>query len=67
MERNALATVIDSAEKNDLIALKLVLVKRISEECMTVLCKKLQRARGFSRFQDSFWLKFLQHMSALMI
>ena len=67
MERNALAMVIDSAEKNDLIAIKLVLVKRISEEYLTVPCKKLQRASGFSRFQDSLWLKFLQHMSALMI
>ena len=31
MERNALAMVIVSAEKNDLIALESVLVKRISE------------------------------------
>ena len=34
MERNALATVIVSAEKNDLIALESVLVKIISEECL---------------------------------
>ena len=34
MEINALAEVIDSAEKNDVIALELVLVKKISEECL---------------------------------
>ena len=36
MGRNALAMVIILAEKNDLIALESVLVKRISEECPTM-------------------------------
>ena len=36
MERNALAMVIVSAEKNDLIALESALVKRVFEECLTV-------------------------------
>ena len=36
MERNALAMVIVSAEKNDVIALESVLVKRISGECLTM-------------------------------
>ena len=36
MERNALAMVMVSAEKSDLIAFELVLVKRISEECLTM-------------------------------
>ena len=36
MERNALAMVINSVEKNDVIALALVLVKIISEECLTM-------------------------------
>ena len=35
--RNAPAMVIDSAEKNDVIALESVLVKRISKECVTML------------------------------
>lgn len=35
MERNANATMIDSAEKNDATALELVLVKRIPEEYLT--------------------------------
>ena len=36
MERNAPAMVMVSAEKIDLIAFELVLVKRISEECLTM-------------------------------
>lgn len=35
MERNANATMIDSAEKNDATAFELVLVKRIPEEYLT--------------------------------
>ena len=35
-ERNALSMMIDEAEKNDVISLELVLVKRISEECLTM-------------------------------
>ena len=37
MERNVLAMVIVSAERNDLITLESVLVKRISEEKLMVL------------------------------
>ena len=62
MEINALAEVIDSAEKNDVIALELVLVKKISEECLClaamVLWVKLQRTSCFSHFRDSLCLKF---------
>ena len=36
MERNAFGVVIVSVEKNDLIALESVLLKRISEECLTM-------------------------------
>ena len=64
--------VIFAAEENDLIALELVLVKRISEDCLTMFnadgsMRKLQRASCFSCFQDSLCLKFLQHMPALLI
>ena len=59
MERNVLTMVIVSAERNDLITLESVLVKRISEEKLMVLWEKLQRASCFSRVQDILCLKFL--------
>ena len=57
MERNAFGVVIVSVEKNDLIALESVLLKRISEECLCltlmVLWEKLQRVSCFGRFHTS--------------
>ena len=44
MERNALAMVIDSEEKNDFIVLESVLVKRTFKECLTMF-----NADGFMR------------------
>ena len=71
-ERNALAMVTVSAEKNDIIALESVLVKRISEEYLTLFntdgsLRKTAKSSCFSRFQDKLCSKLLQHSSPLLI
>ena len=71
MERNAFGVVIVSVEKNDLIALESVLLKRISEECLCltlmVLWEKLQRVSCFGRFHTSALLIWDLHPQHLMI
>lgn len=72
MERNVLAMRIYSAERNYIIAPALVLVKRITKECLIIFNAdgsrgKLQRASCFSLFKDKLCLKFLEHTSALLI
>ena len=72
MERNAFATVVVSAQKNDVIVLESVFFKRFSEESLTMFnvngsMRKIQKEICFSHLQDSLCFKFLQHTSGLLI
>ena len=71
MERNVLVMVIYLAEKND-ESLELLLVKRISKECLTIfnidgLMIKTAKGKCFSLFIDNLYLKFFQYTSVLLI
>ena len=63
MDRNALVIVIDSVEKNDVITLESLIVKRISKECLLCLTQmflweKRKLIQSFSRRPLVLWSYF---------
>ena len=59
IEKNVLVVVIDLAKKNDVIALESVLVKKISEKCLTIFnadpsMKKTAKSKLLQSFSSRF-------------
>ena len=71
MNRNALVIVIDSVEKNDVITLESLIVKRISKECLTMFNTDVSMRKekvDSVLFKTTFGpLKLFQHMSSLLV